>query len=33
VRRWRAGLLAVLARAAAAPDTPVRELFRIATQS
>jgi hypothetical protein len=27
VRRWRAGLLAVLARAAAAPDTPVRELM------
>jgi amino acid adenylation domain-containing protein len=26
-RRWRAGLLAVLARAAAAPDTPVRELM------
>ncbi len=33
VKRWRAGLMAVLARAAAAPDTPVRELFRIAGES
>ena len=32
-KRWRAGLLAVLTRVAAAPDTPVRELFRIAGES
>ncbi|MFI9387340.1 amino acid adenylation domain-containing protein [Kutzneria sp. NPDC052558] len=32
-RRWSAGLLAVLARAAAKPDTPVRELRRIALGS
>ncbi|MPZ81610.1 MAG: amino acid adenylation domain-containing protein [Actinophytocola sp.] len=31
--RWRAGLIAVLARAAAAPDTPVRELCRLAAAS
>jgi hypothetical protein len=33
VKRWRAGLMAVLARVAAAPDTPVRDLFRIAGES
>ncbi|HEV7652797.1 MAG TPA: amino acid adenylation domain-containing protein [Actinophytocola sp.] len=32
-KRWRAGLMAVLTRAATAPDTPVRELFRIAGES
>jgi amino acid adenylation domain-containing protein len=32
-KRWRAGLLAVLNRVAAAPDTPVRELFRVAGES
>jgi hypothetical protein len=29
VQRWRAGLIAVLTRAATAPDTPVRELMSI----
>jgi len=31
--RWRAGLIAVLARGAADPDTPVGELRRIAADA